>query len=129
MPKDILFTKDGKIGMVGMITEADRCIISSGFVALRIKESAILQGITPEYLFIVLSTKEIGRYGARRRTVIASTIPHIREERIKQIEIPILESSIISEITELVSKAFSQKKERKLLIKEVSENIDNYFTI
>ena len=126
---DVLFTKDGKIGMVGMITEYDKAIISSGFVGLRLKNNGREYGITPEYLFLTLSIKEIGIYASKRRTVVASTIPHLREERLKEIEIPILDKETISEITNLVKQAFKLKDEKKQLIAEVRETMDGYFEV
>ncbi len=126
---DVLFTKDGKIGMVGMMTEYDRAIISSGFVGLRLNKNASKYGITPEYLFLCLSIKEIGIYASKRRTVIASTIPHLREERLKEIEIPILDRETIVEITNLVKEAFKLKDEKKRLIAEVRETMDGYFEV
>lgn len=126
---DILFTKDGKIGMSAMLTENDKVIIASGIVRLRLKADAKKHNLTPEYLFIVLSLKETGLYPAIRRSVIASTIPHIREERLKEFEIPILDKNSIDEITKLVKEAFELKDEKKKLIKEVREEIDSYFDI
>ena len=126
---DVLFTKDGKIGMVGMITEYDTAIISSGFAGLRLNKKAKDYGITPEYLFLALSIKEIGIYASKRRTVVASTIPHLREERLREIEIPILDEDTISEITDLVKRAFQLKDEKKRLIAEVRETMDGYFEI
>ncbi|MBR5911732.1 MAG: restriction endonuclease subunit S [Bacteroidales bacterium] len=126
---DVLFTKDGKIGMVGMITENDKAIISSGFVGLRLNKKAIDYGITSEYLFLALSIKEIGIYASKRRTVVASTIPHLREERLKEIEIPILDKDTVSEITDLVKQAFKLKDEKKRLIAEVRETMDGYFKV
>lgn len=126
---DVLFTKDGKIGMVGMITENDKAIISSGFVGLRLKNKGREYGITPEYLFLALSIKEIGIYASKRRTVVASTIPHLREERLKEMEIPILDKETISEITNLVKQAFKLKDEKKRLIAEVRETMDGYFEV
>ena len=126
---DVLFTKDGKIGMSGMITKNDRVIIASGMVRLRLKAEAKKYNLTPEYLFIVLSLKETGLYPAIRRTVVASTIPHLREERLKEFEIPILDKNSIDEITKLVKEAFELKDEKKKLIKEVREEIDSYFDI
>ena len=125
---DVLFTKDGKIGMVGMLTEYDKAIISSGFVGLRLKNDAKEYGISPEYLFLTLSIKEIGIYESKRRTVVASTIPHLREERLKEMEIPILDKETIDEITGLVKHAFKLKDEKKRLISEVREDMDNYFS-
>lgn len=126
---DVLFTKDGKIGMSAMITKNDRAIIASGMVRLRLKAEAKKYNLTPEYLFVILSLKEMGLYSAIRRTVIASTIPHLREERLKEIKIPILDKTSIDEITKLVKEAFILKDEKKKLIKEVREEIDSYFNL
>jgi len=126
---DVLFTKDGKIGMTAMITESDKVIIASGLSRLRLKNEAKKYNLTPEYLFLVLSLKETGSYPALRRTVTASTIPHLREERLKEIEIPILDKESVSEITKLVKEAFKLKDEKKKLIEEVRKEIDDYFKV
>lgn len=126
---DVLFTKDGKIGMTGMVTKNDNVIIASGISSLRLKTEAKKYNLTQEYLFLLLSLKETGLYPAIRRTVIASTLPHLREERLREFEIPILEKNSIDEITKLAKEAFELKDEKKKLIKEVGEEIDNYFGI
>jgi len=126
---DVLFTKDGKIGVAGMITKNDKAIIASGMTRLRLNIEAEKYKFTPEYLFVVLSLKETGLYPAIRRTVVASTIPHLREERLKEIEIPILDKISIDEITKFVKEAFELKDKKKKLNKEVREEIDNYFDI
>ena len=126
---DVLFTKDGKVAMSAMFTKNDKAILASGMVRLRLKAEAKKYCLTPEYLFIVLSLKETGIYPAIRRTVIASTIPHLREERLKEFEIPILDKDSIDEITKLVKEAFELKDEKKKMIKEVREEIDSYFDI
>jgi len=115
---DVVFTKDGKIGCVAIITNADEVIISSGLERLRLNKEGIKRGLTQEYLFMALSIPEVGRYAAVRRTVIASTIPHLREERLKEIEVPVENQETIDKITSLVRKAFSLRAERKKLIKE-----------
>lgn len=124
---DVIFTKDGKIGCVGLITDADNVVLSSGIEILRVNYLAKDKGITPEYLFIALSIPEIGRYAAIRRTVVASTIPHLREERLKDIEIPIIDTKIMKEITKLVKEAFMLKKQRKELLKENEQIFEKYF--
>jgi type I restriction enzyme, S subunit len=124
---DVLFAKDGKVGMTAMITKNDKVIISSGISRLRLKTEAREYNLTLEYLFLVLSLKETGLYPSVRRTVIASTLPHLREERLKEVEIPILDKNSIAEITRLVKGAFELKDEKKKKIKEVQEEIDNCF--
>jgi type I restriction enzyme S subunit len=114
---DILFTKDGKIGQTAIVTESDNAIIASGIVRIRIKKNNY--GITPEFLFVVLSLKETGYNPAIRRTVIGTTIPHLREERLKQIVIPVLDKEITNIITQKVKLAFELKTSRKKLIDNV----------
>lgn len=126
---DVVFSKDGKIGQVSLITDVDKAIIASGFSILRLNKKAEEYGLTPEYLFTVLAIREIGIYESKRRTVVASTIPHLREDRMKEIEIPILEKAIIDKISDLVRKAFRLKAERKQLIAKVRKTIDSYFDI
>lgn len=123
--KDVLLTKDGKVGAVAMITAFDKVILSSGVVSMKINTLGKKLGITPEYLFAALLIKEIGYYAAIRRTVIASTIPHLREDRLKDIEIPII-PSIIEKVTSLIEEAFKQMENRKKLLKENEKDIESY---
>lgn len=126
-PGDVIFTKDGKIGCTGMIVEADDVVISSGLAKLRLQQKGIAKSLTQEYLFMALSTPEVGRFAAMRRTVVASTIPHLRIERLKDIEIPIVDDRFVAEITEKVKKAFALKSRRKHLLKSSEDILDNYF--
>lgn len=126
---DILFTKDGKIGMIGMLTKSDKVIISSGLAMIRLNKNAEKYNITKEYLFFALATKKIGLYGAKRRTVVGSTIPHLKEERLKEIDIPILDNSTIQEITDCIKQTFDLKEKSKKLINEMRNKMDSYFEI
>lgn len=126
---DVLFTNDGKICQVGMVTDQDKFILQSHIRALRLKESAIENfGLTPEYLFVALSIREVGTYQAKRFTVVQSTIPTM-SGNLPKVEIPILDKNTIDEITNLVREAFKLKAERKRLIAEVRKTIDSYFDI
>ncbi len=120
LPNDILFTKDGKIGITAMITKNDKVIISSGISRIRVKREAFDEyGITPEYLFVVLSNKWTGYFQAIRNTIIAATIPHLRENNLRNFNIPILDKKIINNITEIVKKSFELKNESNRLDKEM----------
>lgn len=129
LPKknDVLLTKDGKIGATAMITGNDLCIISSGTQMIRLNEYGKKLGLSQEYLFVVLSVKEVGYYEALKRTVVAATIPHLRPERMKEIEIPILDKKNIDKISKLVSDAFELKNQRKPLLKENDLLFETYF--
>lgn len=113
---DILFTKDGKIGQTAMVCKGERAIIASGITRIRIKQ---INDISPEYLFAVLSNNGTGYCSAYRRTVIGTTIPHLREEKLKDLLIPKMETNLISQITELIKTAFEMKHERKMIIQTI----------
>ncbi len=118
---DILFTKDGKIGQTAMVCKGERAIIASGITRIRIKQK---NDISPEYLFVVLSDNKTGYFPAYRRTVIGTTIPHLREEKMKDFIIPKIEISKISEITNLIKNAFELKYERKKVIQNIFKTIN-----
>lgn len=125
---DVLFTKDGKIGQTAMVTDNDRAMIASGISIVRLKSEIAKQyKLTPEFLFVCLSVKETGFYPAIRRTIIGTTIPHLREERMKQISIPILSGLEIKSLTDKIEKAFELKSQRKKLINEVLKQIDGEY--
>jgi type I restriction enzyme M protein len=119
---DILYTKDGKIGITAMLTPNDKVVIASGIVRIRLTESAQKQyGFTQEYLFAILSDKFLGYFQAIRRTVIAATIPHLREKRLAEFEIPILSKETINEITTIVQQSFDLKNQSKALDHAISK--------
>jgi len=119
-PNDILYTKDGKIGLTSLITGFDKCIIASGIAKLRIKEK-YKKSIGSYYPFIVLST-EIGLFQALQRTVVAATIPHLKSpERLGEIKIPIIPEDRREEISNLVKEALELKERKKNLIKKAKE--------
>lgn len=109
---DILFSKDGKIGLTAMITKSDKCILGSGILRIVPKKNKI----NPFYLFTALSVEQVGLYQAKQRTVIASTLPHLRIDRISDFVIPILDNS--EEISSLAQEGFELKEKSKSLIDE-----------
>jgi len=126
---DVLFNNDGKIGLVAILTPQDKVILQSHIKRIRLNKEAIEKyKFTQEYLFLVLTIKEVAQYQAERYTVIQSTIPTI-SNYILDFEIPILDKISINEITKLVKEAFELKDEKKKLMNEVREKIDNYFEI
>ncbi len=126
---DMLFSTDGIIGETAIISKYDEIIVASGFAKIKLKSKAQDYNITSEYLFTVLSLPETGFYPAIRRTVIASTIPHLKVDRLKAINIPIIDKSSIDQITKLIKKALEWRNKKKKLIIEVKKEIDGYFDI
>ena len=80
--------------------------------------------LNPFYIFIALSLNEIGQYQANKRTVIASTIPHLRPHNIYKIKIPILDELFIEYINDKVGYAFSLIEEKKRIIREIKEDMN-----
>ena len=106
---DIIYTNDGKIGLCAMLTDFDKCIIQSHINAIRAKN------INPFYLFIVLTTKEVGMCQAQKFTITQTTIPTISNNILNFI-IPIVDKE--DEIITLASRAFELKNKRKVLIND-----------
>ena len=73
---DILYTNDGKIGLVAMMTPQDKCIIQSHIKRIRLNQEAKLKHkLTEEYLFLVLSLKEIGGFQAKLLQTQSALLP------------------------------------------------------
>lgn len=123
-PNDIIFSKDGSIGNCALITENDKVIISSGYSILRMKEDI---DVSPYYLFCALATDEIGGYQAKKRTVVAATIPHLRPANLLKIRIPILPEADRIEIIVIVKSAFDKKSERKRKLDEIKKELEFEF--
>ncbi len=104
-PEDILVTTDGKIGIVGMIRDGDKCIISSGIISIRVLDKKL---INPYFLFAVLGSK-IVRNQAEARYVTAATLKHLHSDRLAQIEIPIPDKKVMTEIATEIDQAFKLK--------------------
>lgn len=116
--KEILMTKDGKVGLMAMLTKNDRCILGSGVLRIHARENKI----DPYYLFIALSLREVGYFQAIQRTVVASTIPHLRDDRVSSFEIPRIDNE--DEIADLARQAFALKDKRKSLITTALKLLD-----
>lgn len=125
---DILFTKDGKIGVPAMIVKSDEnnAVLSAGITRIRLNKDSI---ISPQYLFLNLLIKEVGFYQADQKTVIASTLPHLKEDKIKNFYIPIIEKKKMNQITHLIKESFNLKNECKLLIRNIRISMDKYYPI
>jgi len=116
---DIIFSKDGRVGLTAMSMDVDKCILASGLSVVKPhnKEDA-------PYIFAMLSSF-VGKFQALQRTVVSSTLPHFNIEKMADIEIPILEGKIVIKIKENVNKAFELKREKKLLIRKAKALIEN----
>ena len=125
-PNSIVFSRDGVIGETAFITDLDNPFIASGFIIFELNQKASDFVITPEYLFAILKNRNISFNYADRRTVIASTIPHLREN-LGKLKVPIFEKNEINEITKYVKEVLAFQKSRKKLILQVRSIFEEFF--
>lgn len=121
---DIIYTKDWKIWEIAFSTGKDKAVYASWLEILRINKYWKELWITPEYLFAVLNYSKIWRFSADRYTVVASTIPHIKEDFIMKFIIPILGKEDIEYVTENIKEAFKKINDKKILINRCLEKIN-----
>lgn len=119
---DILFTNDGNIGNVAILTKTDKGIIQSHIRRLRKKSG---EPLDPYYVFIPLIIEEIGGYQSKRFTVVQSTIPTI-SSRLRDIEIPILEEGDMLYMANLVRRAFTLKNQKKKLLNTLKTQMNEF---
>lgn len=116
-PGDILYTKDGKIGIVGMIKGGDMCVIASGILKIRVLND---RKLNPFYLFATLNSKVVF-FQAQARYVTAATIMHLSPERFLDIEIPFLPIDEQNKIGGKIKHIFELKSEADNLLDELRE--------
>lgn len=75
-PGDVLLTIEGKIGMVALLADGERCLIKNHIEFIRLHHSA---SVDPEFLFAFLSSP-LGQQQIARRTVVQATIPGLGSE-------------------------------------------------
>ena len=119
---DIIFSKDGKIGQVGIINEDNSVVPSSGFAIMRSNGT-----VSSDYLFAILSHKEIVINQAKMKTVIAATIPHLKIDKINEFNIPIFSESVISEIESNIKVFRENISKKQQLIVEIQDILNSSF--
>lgn len=121
---DIIFSKDGKIGQVGIINKDNSLVPSSGFAILR------NNGVVPSnYLFAILSHKEIVVNQAKMKTVVASTIPHLRIDKIYDFYIPIFDEKIMLDISDNIQVFRENVSKKQELIIEIEEILNSNYNV
>ena len=70
-PGDILLTMEGKIGLVALLGQDERCIIKNHIEFIRLHKSS---PVPPEFVYALLSSY-IGQTQIARRVVVQATIP------------------------------------------------------
>lgn len=118
---EILLSKDGTPGLAYFLREEIKAIIAGGIVRLSTKN------IEPEYLTLVLNSLAV--QSQIRQEAGGALIKHWRPDQIKRTIIPILESDLRSQISDLVNRSFKALNESQQLLaqakKEVEDMIEN----
>ena len=118
---DVVVTKDGKIGNVAIIFKSQKYVLSAGSIVLRLKKE-----INPYYVFLCLSSEHIGQNFFKQRTVVASTIPHLKVSRFEDVEIPLIKKEKMDYLGSLVKDAYKLKSKRRVLMAEIKNKINQY---
>ena len=116
---NILFSNDGKIGMITMISANDPIVVQSHINIIR----TVSTDITPEYLYAMLMVDEINAFQCDKCTVVQSTIPTLAK-RLNEFIIPILDSDFIKEITCLIKTSNQLFDKKRAIIKEMQHEIE-----
>lgn len=114
---EVLFTKDGTIGLSYALHEDTIGILSSAF--LRLKPTI---KINTDYLALVLNSlyckTQIERMSG------GAIIAHLKPESAKKIKIPLLSDAKQAEIAERVSSAFRMRKEAQELLSKAKHAVE-----
>ena len=116
---NILFSNDGKIGMITMISRNDPIVVQSHINIIR----TISTEITAEYLYAMLMVDEINAFQCDKCTVVQSTIPTLAK-RLNEFIIPILDSDFVKEITCLIKTSNQLFDKKRAIIKEIQHEIE-----
>ena len=100
---DIIFTKDGKIGEVGIIDETSRIVLSAGIVITSV------QNIDLRYWLFILLNSFYGKIMFKKWNVIASTMSHLRKDIYDEFLIPEITDNIKIKYINNIKKLFEQK--------------------
>lgn len=117
---DILFSNDGKIGMISMIVDNEPIIVQSHINILKKKSSKI----TMEYLYALFMLDEINLYQCDKCTVIQSTIPTLAK-RLNEFIVPILDDNVIKNVTQIIKEANNLIARKKATVRLMQKKIED----
>jgi restriction endonuclease S subunit len=108
MEGDILYSIEGKIGMLSYILKGQKCVYKNHIERIRCKYK------DPIFIFLFLNTK-VAKAQANRNTVVQATLPGMAS-RLREIRVPLEKrtgperySKVIDCIVEDAKKAFEKK--------------------
>ena len=122
---DILFTKDGTIGLSYVVKEEFEVILSGAFLRLSLKEK--YQSFEKECLSLIFNSL-ISKMQVEKLSG-GAIIAHLKPSDFEKFKIPLIKSQIQKQIAEKIQKSHKLRKESKELLEEakrkVEEEIEN----
>ena len=100
---DIIFTKDGKIGEVGIIDETNKVVLSAGIVIIRANYPEL------RYWIFLLLNSAYGKIMFKKWNVIASTMSHLRKDLYQDFLVPNISNELKEKYVLKMMKYFDQK--------------------
>lgn len=108
---EILFSKDGSVGIAYKVEEDSRMISSSALLHLEVKDK---NEVLPDYLTTVLNSDVVQLQA--ERDAGGSIIKHWKPKEIEKVVIPILDIDIQKEIAKKASESFKLRKQSRQLL-------------
>lgn len=119
---DIIFTKDGKPGEIGIIQEDSKIVISSGFAKYRARN------INERYWVFLLLSSKYGESYFKKWFVISSTMLHLRADFFNEFVIPKITNDIKAKYIEPLEQAFNKKLDAYIKITKIKMLVEETFT-
>lgn len=117
---EILFTKDGTIGISYVLKENVQGVLSSAFLRLTLKEK--YQNFEKECLSLIFSSvlckMQVGKLSG------GALIAHLKPSDFETFKIPLIKPSIQKQIAEKIQESHKLRKESKELLEEAKRKVE-----
>lgn len=117
--EEILFTKDGSIGVTYLLREQINSIISGGILRLILKRN-----IDEEYLELVLNSLASEFQIEREKT--GALIEHFKPKEIMCLLVPLVNPKIQSPIAQKIQQSFESRRRSKELLEIAKKSVEVY---
>jgi len=122
---ELLFSKDGTIGLCTIVEEEKDCIVSGGILRLKVKK--VKEGINHYYIKSVLSNRFFKILFEHES--IGAVIKHLRPEKFLSLKIPLplldIQNKIAEEVKRRMQKAEQLRKEAKEILEKAKQEVEN----
>ena len=115
---EILFTKDGTIGLSYLLKENFKGILSSAFLRLKLINDFDKESLTL-ILNSILSRKQIEKFSG------GAIINHLKPSEFEKIKIPLIDERIQNEIKFLIEESYILRKKSKELLEKAKKMVED----